>query len=90
MKIVSTTYYQPKMNLLKDYRLSSDLIMNIKFPKKEASVREPNATELHDIMTPESNSFWESITFNYNYDAFPGSAIPKTQYSLSNGLTYSF
>ncbi len=57
VKIVSTTYYQPKMNLLKDYRLSSDLIMNIKFPKKEASVREPNAKELHDIMIPESNSF---------------------------------
>lgn len=29
-------------------------------------------------------------TFTYNYDAFPVSNIPKTQYELTNGLLYTF
>lgn len=29
-------------------------------------------------------------TLNYNFDAFPVSTIPKTQYELTNGLLYTF
>ena len=77
--IVSTTYYQPKIDLLKDYRLSSVLDLNIGFSSNDKE---------------EVKRFWDKLTFNisfsYNYDAFPVIAIPKTQYSLTNGLRYNF
>lgn len=77
--IVSTTYYQPKIDLLKDYRLSSVIDLNIGFSSKEEE---------------NEKTFWDKLTFNmsfsYNYDAFPVIAIPKTQYSLTNGLRFSF
>ena len=77
--IVSTTYYQPKIDLLKDYRLSSVIDLNIGFSSK---------------VEEEEQKFWDKLTFNmsfsYNYDAFPVIAIPKTQYSLTNGLRYNF
>jgi hypothetical protein len=77
--IVSTTYYQPKIDLLKDYRLSSVIDLNIGFSSKDEE---------------DEKSFWDKLTFNmsfsYNYDAFPVIAIPKTQYSLTNGLRFSF
>ena len=77
--IVSTTYYQPKVNLLKDYRLSSIIDLNIGFSSNDKN---------------EDKRFWDKLTFNmtfsYNYDAFPVSTIPKTQYSLTNGLRYNF
>jgi len=77
--IVSTTYFQPKIDLLKDYRLSSVIDLNIGFSSNDKE---------------EDKSFWDKLTFNisfsYNYDAFPVIAIPKTQYSLTNGLRYNF
>jgi hypothetical protein len=84
IKIISTTYFQPKINLLKDYRVFSDLSVDIKFPKKETD----------ENTEDEPKSFWEKLSFNisfsYNYDAFPVSTIPKTQYSLTNGIRYDF
>lgn len=31
-----------------------------------------------------------TANFNYSYDAFPVEGIPKTQYELTNGLSYEF
>lgn len=98
LKIVSTTYYQPKIELLKDYRISSDLNIFIDFPKKEVTVNDTYEIEYHYMAytrtVTKSNSFWENMHFNisfrYYYDAFPVSGIPKTQYGITNGLSYDF
>lgn len=69
LSIISTSYYQPRVNKFKDYRLSS------------------NTSVLFKIL--DDLAF--KTTFNYFFDAFPVStAIPKTQYELTNGLLYSF
>jgi len=79
ISIVSTTYYQPRIDLLKDYRLSSVLNLNIGFSSKKED---------------EKKTFWDKLNFNvnfsYEYDAFPVISIPKTQYRLTNGLSYNF
>lgn len=77
--VVSTTYYQPRFDLLKDYRLSSVIDLTFGFAS---------------INKKEDKSFWDNLTFNmsfsYNYDAVPVTSVPKTQYSLTNGLRYNF
>jgi hypothetical protein len=69
LSIISTSYYQPKIDKFKDYRLSSNTSILFKI--------------LDDLAF--------KTTFNYFFDAFPVStAIPKTQYELTNGLLYIF
>lgn len=69
ISIISTSYYQPKLDAFKDYRFSS------------------NTSLLFEIF--KDLAF--KTTFNYFFDAFPvSSAIPKTQFELTNGLLYSF
>ena len=84
MVITSTTYYQPRLDLLKDYRISSDFNLNIALGSKEEAKEGKNKKE----------SFLDKLSFNlnfsYNYDAFPVVSIPKTQYSLTNGLSFKF
>ena len=83
VEIISTTYYQPKLNMFKDYRISSVLGLEIALGSKS------NTDE-----TKKKGSFWDKLSFNvyftYNYDAFPVVSIPKTQYSLTNGLSFNF
>lgn len=66
--IVSTSYYQPKFDSFRDYRLSSSTSIVFKILEKL--------------------SF--SASFNYSFDAFPVEGVPKTQYELTNGLSYDF
>jgi len=77
--IISTTYYQPRISFLKDYRLSSVIDLNLRFSSNSENQEE---------------NFWDKLSFNlsfsYNYDAFPVVSIPKTFYSLTNGLRYNF
>lgn len=77
--VISTTYYQPRVDLLKDYRLSSVIDLTFGFSSNSDD---------------ENKSFWDNLTFNmafsYNYDAVPVTSVPKTQYSLTNGLRYNF
>lgn len=69
LSIISTSYYQPRLDKLKDYRLSS------------------NTSVLFKIL--DDLAF--KTTFNYFFDAFPvTTAIPRTQFELTNGLLYSF
>lgn len=69
ISIISTSYYQPKLDAFKDYRFSS------------------NTSLLFEIF--KDLAF--KTNFNYFFDAFPvSSAIPKTQFELTNGLLYSF
>lgn len=76
--IISTTYYQPRFDKLKDYRLSSEIGIRVGF----SSIKEA-----------DKKSFWDklemNLSFNYNYDAFPVLTIPKRQYNISNGLIYN-
>jgi len=78
VSIISTTYFQPRIERLKDFRVSSEINLSIGFSSKKEN---------------EEKGFWDklslNISFSYNYDAFPVLSIPKTQYSLFNGLTYS-
>lgn len=77
--IVSTTYYQPRIDLLKDYRLSTVVDLNLGFSPKDEN---------------KEGGFWSKLTFNlafsYNFDSVPVVSVPKTQYSLTNGLKYNF
>jgi hypothetical protein len=77
--IISTTYYQPRVDFLKDYRLSSVVDLNLGFSSNNEN---------------QEGKFWDNLTFSlsfsYNYDAFPVASIPKTFYSLTNGLRYNF
>jgi hypothetical protein len=66
--ITSTTYYQPKINVFKDYRISSETSFILTFFKSV------------DLTT----------TFSYQFDTFPVFGIPKEQYKLENGITFSF
>ena len=79
--IISTTYYQPKLNMFKDYRISSVLGLEIGLGSS-------------NVADEKKESFWDKLSFNvnfsYNYDAFPVVSIPKTQYSLTNGLSFNF
>lgn len=68
VSIVSTTYYQPKMNSFKDFRISSESFIAISIYK---------------------NLGFKS-SFNYYFDKFPVEGIPKSQYSFTNGLIYTF
>ncbi|SDS07751.1 Protein of unknown function, DUF481 [Formosa sp. Hel1_31_208] len=69
ISIISTSYYQPKLEAFSDYRLSSNTSILFTIYKDLAF----------------------KTNFNYFYDAFPvSSAIPKTQFELTNGLLYSF
>jgi len=68
ISIVSTSYYQPILKELTDYRLSNNTTLSFKIIEKL--------------------SF--TTNFNYSYDAFPVQGIPKTQYDLTNGLSYNF
>jgi len=67
------------LDLLKDYRLSSVIDLTFGFSSNNEK---------------EVVSFWDKLTFNisfsYNYDAVPVTSVPKTQYSLTNGLRYNF
>lgn len=85
--IISTTYYQPRVDKLKDYRVSSEINFVMGFSsKKESASSGSGQDEL-------KKGFWDklelNINFSYNYDAFPVISIPKTQYSISNGLSYT-
>jgi hypothetical protein len=77
--VVSTTYYQPRVDLVKDYRVSSVIDLTFGFISNNEN---------------KVKSFWNKLTFNitfsYNYDAVPVTSVPKTQYSLTNGLRYNF
>ncbi|WP_111685470.1 DUF481 domain-containing protein [Winogradskyella tangerina] len=67
--IISTSYYQPKIEAFSDYRFSS------------------NTSLLFKIF--EDLAF--KANFNFFHDAFPiTSAVPKTQFELTNGLLYTF
>ncbi|WP_299115297.1 DUF481 domain-containing protein [uncultured Winogradskyella sp.] len=69
ISIISTSYYQPKIDILNDYRFSS------------------NTSILFKIF--EDLAF--KANFNFFHDAFPvSSAVPKTQFELTNGLLYTF
>jgi hypothetical protein len=69
ISIISTSYYQPKIEVFSDYRFSSNTSLLF---------------EIYKDLAFKTN-------FNYFYDAFPVStAIPKTQFELTNGLLYSF
>jgi len=69
--IISTTYYQPKVDLLKDYRLSSVINLKISFSSVEKQ---------------KETSFWNKLKFNlslsYNYDSEPVSSVPNTHNTL--------
>ena len=77
--IINTTYYQPRFDKLKDFRLSSEISLRVGFSSKKEA---------------DKKSFWDklemNLSFNYNYDAFPVLSIPKRQYNISNGLQYTF
>lgn len=66
--IASTTYYQPVINTLNDYRISSETSLII------------NLFKNLDFTT----------TFSYQFDELPVLGIPKEQYELKNGITYTF
>ncbi|WP_156772451.1 DUF481 domain-containing protein [Urechidicola croceus] len=66
--IVSTTYYQPKLDGFNDFRISSESSIAVKIFEKLAF----------------------KSTFKFNFDKFPVEGIPKSQYSFTNGLIYSF
>lgn len=66
--ITSTTYYQPKIDEFKDYRISSETSLIISLFKNLAF----------------------TTTFSYQFDTFPVFGIPKEQYKLENGITFSF
>ncbi|MEH6536487.1 MAG: DUF481 domain-containing protein [Psychroserpens sp.] len=69
ISIISTSYYQPRIDAFSDYRLSSNTSFLFKIYKDLAF----------------------TTNFNYFYDAFPvSSAVPKTQFELTNGLLYVF
>ena len=69
LSIISTSYYQPKLDQWSDYRLSSDTAVLLRIFEKLAF----------------------KINFVYKYDAVPVSAnIPRAQYELTNGLSYTF
>jgi hypothetical protein len=77
--VISTTYYQPRLDLWKDYRLSSVIELTFGFSTNDKT---------------KAKSFWDKLTFNmffsYNYDAVPVASITKTQYSFTNGLKFNF
>jgi len=66
--ISSTTYYQPKIDAFRDYRISSETSLIVSIFKSL------------DLTT----------TFSYQFDTFPVLGIPKEQYKLENGITFSF
>ncbi|WP_299361122.1 DUF481 domain-containing protein [Winogradskyella sp.] len=67
--IISTSYYQPRIDAFRDYRFSS------------------NTSLLFRIF--EDLAF--KVNFNFFHDAFPvTSAVPETQFELTNGLLYTF
>lgn len=66
--IVSTTYYQPRLNQLGDFRISNDTSIAFKIAKNLAF----------------------SVGITYFYDEFPPVGVPREQYKLLNGITYSF
>ncbi|TYP99862.1 uncharacterized protein DUF481 [Tenacibaculum adriaticum] len=66
--VVSTTYFQPRLNQFSDFRVSS-----------QTSV----------ILTIFKNLAF-TATFSYQFDKFPVEGVPKEQYTLKNGLVYSF
>lgn len=69
ISIISTSYYQPKLESFRDFRISSNTSLLFKVFKNLAF----------------------KTNFSYNYDAFPVStAIPETQFELTNGVLYSF
>lgn len=69
LSIISTSYYQPKIDAFSDYRLSSSTAVLLEIFKNLAF----------------------KVNFNYNFDAAPVSPnIPKAQYELTNGLSYTF
>ena len=69
LSIISTSYYQPKLDEWNDYRLSSDTSLLLRIFERLAF----------------------KVNFVYKYDAVPVSPeIPKAQYELTNGLSYTF
>lgn len=69
LSIISTSYYQPKLDEFKDYRLSTDTVVLLRIFGQLAF----------------------KVNFTYNFDAGPVSPnIPKAQYELTNGLSYTF
>lgn len=64
----STTFYQPKLNELSDYRIYSHNTLMFKVIKGLSI----------------------GMTFIATYDTHPASEIPKYQYRLLNGLSYTF
>lgn len=66
--VVSTTYYQPKLEAFRDYRISNDTSL---------------AFEIYKGLGFKS-------TFNLLFDAFPPSGVPRTQYTWTNGIVYTF
>lgn len=68
ISVVSTTYFQPRLDKFSDFRIASETTVAFKIVK--------------------SLSF--TATFMYEYDEFPVSNVPREQYRLTNGLSYSF
>ncbi len=66
--VVSTSYYQPKLNAFGDYRISNDTSL---------------AFEIYKGLGFKS-------TFNLLFDAFPPTGVPRTQYTWTNGIVYTF
>ncbi|MBV7270033.1 DUF481 domain-containing protein [Winogradskyella luteola] len=69
ISIISTSYYQPRIDAFNDFRFSSNTSMLFKI--------------LEDLAF--------KVNFNFFHDAFPvSSAVPETQFELTNGLLYTF
>ena len=86
----------------KDYRLSSYLSLSF-YPSDDLSIisttyYQPQINKFNDYRISSESSIAFNVfknvafksTFKIYYDEFPVIEIPKTQYSFTNGLVYSF
>ncbi|WP_343485544.1 DUF481 domain-containing protein [Allomuricauda sp. d1] len=68
VSMVSTTYYQPKISMFSDYRISNETSLTFTIYK----------------------GLGFKSTFNLLFDAFPPTGVPRTQYTWTNGVVYTF
>ena len=68
IEIISTTFYQPRVDEFNDYRILNQSTLKVKASKRLTLC----------------------VTWNYLFDNFPATGIPKENYSLNTGLEYEF
>jgi len=68
IEIISTTFYQPRVDKFNDYRILNQSTLKVKASKRLTL----------------------GISWNYLFDNFPATGIPKENYSLNTGLEYEF